>query len=153
MYPTDPNGVVLDPTQDGITHINVYSKAQTQLGQELSHFSYSPFAHPVYGDFYSLEAFWHWLATGRCHDHLRWLSGAVAKMTGSAIPRVHLENFEYEFAVGFNYRIDQYPALRDMLVKSTLPFTHYYVMNGNVVVPTKHQWILAVIERRRLNEQ
>jgi hypothetical protein len=153
MYPINPQGIVLDPEQDGITHINVYSKARTLLGQKLSHFAYSPFIHPVYGDFHSLEAFWHWLSTGRCHDFLRYLSGAVAKTSGGSLPKVPLDTFDVEFAQALNLRIDQDIELQQLLKHSVLPFTHYYVMSDRVLVPSKHQWVLNVVERRRLEEQ
>ena len=38
------------PKDDGVTHINIYSKGQTELGGLLSNFSRTPFVHPKYGE-------------------------------------------------------------------------------------------------------
>lgn len=38
------------PDNDGITHINLYSKSRTVLGRQLSNFAHSPFKHPKYGE-------------------------------------------------------------------------------------------------------
>jgi hypothetical protein len=48
------------PEEDGVTHINIYSKGKTELGRWLTNFSYSPFNHPEYGKFLSMEGFWYW---------------------------------------------------------------------------------------------
>lgn len=46
---------------DGIDHINIYSKARTALGRSLSNFAYSPIDLDTYGRFNSVEAFWYFL--------------------------------------------------------------------------------------------
>lgn len=53
-----------NPDEDGVTHINIYSKGKTELGRWLTNFSYSPFNHPEYGKFLSMEGFWCWVSTG-----------------------------------------------------------------------------------------
>ena len=32
----------IDPSKDGIDHINIYSKGKTELGKYLSNFTYAP---------------------------------------------------------------------------------------------------------------
>lgn len=153
QYPTSNRGILLDPSHDGVFHINVYSKGKTDLGVALSNFSYRPFTHPVYGDFHSIEAFWYWLSTGRIYDHLRYLHGAQAKAAGRSYPRVQVVNFESEIAAAINMSITQHPALVQALKASTLPFTHYYKFDGKVVYAAQHDWIIDVIENRRMQEQ
>ena len=59
---TNMNGLpkILKPENDGIDHINVYSKGKTVLGRALSNFSYSRIRIPFLGTFLSVEAFWYW---------------------------------------------------------------------------------------------
>lgn len=68
-------------TDDGITHINVYSKGKTELGRLLSNFSHTPF----YGNdilFNSVEGWWQWFTTGKEYDYLKYLYGFKAKKRG-----------------------------------------------------------------------
>ena len=46
---------------DGITHINVYSKGATALGRALSNFARIPVMVVPNGRFESVEAYWYWL--------------------------------------------------------------------------------------------
>ena len=46
---------------DGVTHINVYSKGTTALGRALSNFAHIPFMVVPNGRFESIEAYWYWL--------------------------------------------------------------------------------------------
>jgi len=47
--------------EDGVTHINIYSKGRTTLGQMLSNFEDSPFTCED-GNFRSIEDYWYWLS-------------------------------------------------------------------------------------------
>ena len=42
------------PIDEGVTHINIYSKSKLELGKLLSNFAKTPFTHPVYGEFASV---------------------------------------------------------------------------------------------------
>jgi len=46
---------------DGVTHVNIYSKAKTELGRWLSNFAYAPIRITGHGRFASIEAYWYWL--------------------------------------------------------------------------------------------
>jgi hypothetical protein len=52
----------IKPSEDGVTHINVYSRGNTELGRLLSNFAHTPFSHPEFGEFASVEGFWYWLS-------------------------------------------------------------------------------------------
>ena len=135
----------IDPTQDGIDHINVWSKAATPLGKWLSNFYLSPFEHPRYGRFSSMEAFWYWIATGRSHDELRNLWGFSAKAQGSKLERVPMEEGDFQEAIieGLRCKAATYPEMLKLLSVTELPLRHYFVFNGRVVDQTrKHQWQL-----------
>lgn len=142
-----------DPAEDGITHINVYSKAATELGRKLTNFAQTPFEHPRDGFFASVEAYWYWLSLGSCHNELRSLHGMNAKATGKAIREElekngsiePVENFEAKIKKAILCKIEQNHDIRDALKVSTLPLTHYYVWgtppNISVTNPMKFSWI------------
>lgn len=143
-----------DPALDGITHINIYSAGQTTLGQELSHFSRRPIVHPEFGHFDSNEGLWYW--TSRRDDRLRHLSGFQAKQLGRSLPRL-IELPEEEFRaiinLGNETKLNTYPAIKQALIESVLPLTHYYAKayNGVMTVksPADSEWILAFFEKVR----
>jgi len=122
---------------DGVTHINVYSNGKTTLGQLLSNFAHTPFIGGHH-KFESVEGWWYWYCTGKQHDHLKHLYGYMAKKEGKKYKRTHLITPDTLFQV-YCAKIDSNPYLREMLIKSTLPFTHYYAY-GTKIVKTKFEW-------------
>jgi hypothetical protein len=76
-----------DPKQDSVSHINIYSKAATQLGRMLSNFYHAAFEYGKYGYFESVEGFWYYYFTGQKHEHLRTLYGIAAKKGRSSSKR------------------------------------------------------------------
>jgi hypothetical protein len=121
---------IYSPDEDGITHINIYSRSNTQLGRLLSNFAHSPFTHPEYGDFQSMEGYWYWVATGMKNDILRTLHGVVAKRTGQMLKRVpfrHLtKTFDDVIAEGLMLKMLYNPVIANQLKDSVLPLVHYY---------------------------
>ncbi|QPX76938.1 putative N-glycosidase [Serratia phage BUCT660] len=119
--------IILDPNQDGITHINIYSKSRCMLGKFLSHFSRTPFEHPTLGRFESMEALWYFAKTGYQHEELRGLWGYEAKRQGQQYATVHDDNFLKVIHEGNRAKIEAYPRQLEAFKKNKLPFTHYYV--------------------------
>lgn len=116
------------PEDDGVGHINIYSNGRTRLGRWMSNFDHSPFTHPIYGKFASMEAYWYWAATGRIHDQLRPMWGISAKSTGAKLPRVQMDDLEFKQMIleGFLCKTLATPeAMKDM-AGSHLSFAHYY---------------------------
>lgn len=116
----------LDPYEDGISHINIYSRAATKLGKQLTNFAYSPFTHPEFGLFNSVEGFWYWLSTGCKHEKLRSLHGYDAKKFGSKLERVPREDFNERIKEAIKIKIESDPELFFSFIDSNLPFCHYY---------------------------
>jgi hypothetical protein len=118
-------------SDDGVTHINIYSRGQLLIGQQLSNFSYHPFILPEHGNFNSVEGFWYWLT--RRDDRLRHLYGADAKKLGRALPIKHrYENGDYlefqnEIRQALDAKLRTHIDLRREFAKTRLPFVHYYV--------------------------
>lgn len=143
---------VIDPKQDGLGHINCWTKGRTSLGRELSNLSYRPFKHPVHGSFASVEAFWYWLGSGKTANHLRPLFGHSAKSAGSLLKKVEIdqEEFRKEICTAIRCKIEQHADLRQEFVKSELPFLHYFVYGLTAVRPrTNHNWQMEYLEQLR----
>lgn len=117
------------PKFDGITHLNVYTKAKTELGLKLTNFSRNRFWHPLLGWFESTEGLHYFLKTGRQFQELRDLWGYKAKELGVQLSREHMKldyQFDWMFRIGLVAKITQNAPLFEMFIESELPFTHYY---------------------------
>lgn len=142
--------MIYDPKQDGVDHINVYSKGNTSLGKALSNFASIGFTHPEHGRFESVEGFWYWIATGMIHNQLRALTGFSAKQFGKTLERIDHPDFKREIKSALFYKVEQNQKLFDALKQSTLPFTHYYyygsVDNCKVNTVKDVEWIIEYLE-------
>jgi hypothetical protein len=128
------------PWEDGQTHINVYSKGKTDLGQWLSNFAYSPFKHPKYGSFDSIEGFWYWLSTGMQYDKLRTLHGYLAKAQGKKYAIIEHPNFEQCIKTAIRAKLIANPDRLRQIIDNPLPLTHYYVY-GDKAMHAGYEWI------------
>ncbi len=118
-----------NPVEDGLTHINVYSRGRTELGRLLSNFAHTPFSIPECGPFASVEGWWYWR---NCRDdRLRLLSGLPAKILGRELcPIPKAPPSREELKVIYLYKIEANRKVLRLLIESSLPFTHYYVNAG-----------------------
>lgn len=133
----------LNPDMDGVDHINIYSKGKTELGRMLSNFAKTPFVHPVDGQFMSIEGYWYWLSTK--DDNLRHKWGFDAKAYGRQVKGSDWSDdpeFKSKIKQAITIKITQDKDLARQLRESTLPFVHYYVFKGHVVVPKDGEWII-----------
>lgn len=133
---------------DGIDHINVYSKGKTELGRLLSNFAHTPFRIPFMGNFQSVEGFWYWYLTG--NEHLRRLHGFIAKQIGknSNLKFKHKEtNFPKRvLRIAYRAKLKYHPKLKQMLLENNLPLSHYYVYSGKIVEPKRFEWTAKLWE-------
>lgn len=146
------NATTIDPLDDGVTTINVWTKGNTFLGRQLSNLSPVPLHHPEYGRFACLEGYWFWLSTGKEHNILRGLTGFEARKTGKELPQVRYDDFQKEFKEGMYWRLAQNPSLSGLLRRvvgyDQLELKHYYVYGSEpgkqkiVDVTERHQWQL-----------
>ena len=132
-------------SEDGVRHINIYSAGKTKLGRDLSNFSLFPFMHPLHGRFNSVEGYWYWLT--RCDERLRDAYGIDAKKMGRGLPRVfsYKEDLFKSFVrSALTAKIQQNKEILNALIKSDLPFVHYYVMGPEkkIVFPENSDWII-----------
>lgn len=136
---TQPN-----PAMDGYDHINVYSKGRTTLGRWMSNFTRTPFRHPEYGHFVSMEGFWYYVKTGFQHEHLRPLWGASAKTAGRMLPKVEMQEDRFREVIcsGISAKLRANLLAQRRLKECELPFTHYYLYGDRIVMPKDHTWQL-----------
>ena len=156
-YVHTPADLARDDYGDGVSHINVYSRGKTRLGQALTNFAAISFEHPSYGKFASVEGFWYWLATGRRDDRLRTLTGYEAKKVGQELSkngRVQDPHFEQQIKQAVLLKIEQHAKLAEDLKACTLPLAHYYVYGApdkpQVVREGSAQWLIDYIGQIRM---
>ena len=162
----------INPLDDGLTHINVYSRSRSELGRICSNLTYSPFEHPEYGHFDSVEGFWYWLSLGQKFDEFRTLHGFQCKQLGMSIKaalkqqrieRPEVKDFESQIKKAILLKVEQNSKLSHLLKAIDLPLMHYYIY-GNVlegptkyklVFPTQFNWVIEYIEliRQYLNNK
>lgn len=135
--------------EDGVTHLNVYSKARTKLGKFLSNFAHTPLETED-GRFESLEGYWYWLRNR--NEEMRSLHGYEAKRLGKMfawhVPQIGYSEFEAKFKAALTAKLNAYPGALEDLKKCDLPLTHYYVFSG-VVKEAGHLWVIEHLDSLR----
>ena len=129
---------MINPELDGINHINVYSKARTELGRLLSNFARTPFTGGDH-EFQSVEGWWYWFKTGKQYPELKKLSGFAAKKAGKKYKTIKRVTPKVLLPV-YRRKLECNPAIVELLNDNNLPFLHYYVFNGKVYEPVDFAW-------------
>jgi hypothetical protein len=148
--------VLLDPSKDGETHINISLGGATELGRKLPHFAVTPFVHPIYGPFKSMEGFWHYAKCEKSDDLFRTLSPSRSKSHAKTMNTVFREHFIQIINEANYYRIEQTEGLKELMINSWLPFKYYYLFGDHQLpIEPKHaQWLCAGFEEiRRLMKE
>lgn len=150
-----------NPENDGITHINVYSKGKTELGRLLTNFAHTPFTFEPYGTFQSVEAFWYYYLTGCQHESLRHLYGSQAKKAGQSVRDDRIDKTtgltphqKETILEAIRCKLRQNKEVLTLLRESTLPFTHYYAFGTfeagyRIKDLPEYQWIIDELSRLR----
>lgn len=154
IYRCDIIDYVLSENDDGITHINIYSRGQTELGRMLSNFYKFPIK-TLDGDFMSVEGYWYWLSIEDCKEKelLRELYGFTAKKKGREILEYRKSRFDDNFekkiryAIWYKFRRNSHLITKEF---ETLPFEHYYCFGGKIMdVKKTYLWMVECIEKMR----
>lgn len=139
----------IKPENDGIDHINVYSKGKTELGRFLSNFAHASI-NTEDGYFQSIEGYWYWLGTDNPkREGLRILYGYPAKKLGRELRAKdwqETQEFKNKILKAIRIKITKNPEMRDLLINNTFPLTHYYVYEDKIMNVPAAQWILDGIE-------
>lgn len=135
-------------TNDGVDHINIYSRGKTELGRLLTHFAHMPFTHPYFGPFASMEGLWYFIRNGGNDESLRYLSGIRAKNLGRQSNPKWYPEFRQDILAANYQKIIQHDELRELIVASELPFDHYYLFGPNQipVTPRDSKWLVDGFE-------
>lgn len=149
---------MIDPNKDGIDHINIYSKANTQLGRLLSNWAHIPFEHPEDGHFHSVEGYWYWLKLEGHprRDELRALYGFRAKDLGRTLApdRIPLPvKAREKIKQALRLKTSASSELRRLMMHNELPYKHYYVYGGLVREPQSDKWLVEFIAELTLEIQ
>lgn len=144
-------GVILNPSEEGITHINVYSKSNLEIGRMLSNF-YRFEIVTEDGVFQSVEAYWHYLGVNpnnESRDLLKNMYGFEAKNFGQELRkkdgiRIDQDEFQRKISDAIFYK---FVANKYMLLENekfiSLPLEHYYNFDGRIVdVKDKYKWMI-----------
>lgn len=132
---------------DGVDHINIYSKGKTALGMLLSNFAHTPFTGGN-KEFASVEAWWYWYSTGKMHSHLMLLHGFNAKKEGRKYKKV-LKITGSELRKVYDRKLVCNPKINSLLKESKLPFAHYYVYSNKEVIPSEYLWTATLWDEFR----
>ena len=142
----------IKPEEDGITHINCYSKSKTILGRQLSNFELCRFTCED-GQFSSIEGYWYWLGTDHVEkDRLRAVYGWQAKALGKDLkgpdyPKVI--DFQKKIKAAIECKLAAHPSLKANLLASDLPLTHYYMFGTFAKRDERSDWVWEYYERYR----
>jgi hypothetical protein len=140
------------PVNDGIDHINVYSKSKTTIGRQLSNFAATPFTYNGL-NFSSVEAAWYFFKTGQKHHFLRELTGFAAKRDGKRLERIEFPEFNETILECIRCKFRQNKKLLMDFAATSLPLSHYYYWgeedNPKIVRLPQYQWIVDELERIR----
>lgn len=143
----------MNPNEDGVTHINIYSRSLCRLGCFLSHFPRTPFVHPLYGNFESMEGFWYYAKTGFKHELLRGLYGFEAKSFGKKLDIVKRDDFLEIIKEANRVKLKTFPLMELALKNTNLPLTHYYVFGTWEINNKVRQWHPGAVIREAKDSQ
>lgn len=150
---------MVSPANDGVDHINVYTKGNTALGRMLTNLYDRDFSVPGYGHFKSMEGFWYYFLTGEKYPEFKGLRGFEAKKLGKTkindrIDKDGLTDHQKrEILEAIRCKLRQNKDILVELWKSDLPFAHYYYYgtpdNAKVIELPQFNWMLDEFERLR----
>lgn len=150
------------PEEDGITHINIYSKGKTELGRRLSNFYKCEL---IYGSetFASVESWWYWMKMNNINKNssnpffVQEHFDIIKKKAGNDAKNYFKNNYpedaskfnptEEELEKILRIKLDSDPELQKMLYHNVLPLTHYYVWDGKKMDKTPHQELVRLWEK------
>ena len=131
----------LNQLEDGVSHLNLYSNAKTELGRFCSNFTRSPIDTED-GHFESIEGYWGWLSFSEGNprrEEFRTVVGVAAKnLKNELLKNGDLGRLEFHFnqkiqdAIHLKFQKPEAKALlENNLELLKLPLVHYYYYHDN----------------------
>jgi hypothetical protein len=146
---------MIDPTQDGKTHIRIDSKAATFIGKFLAPRTLCELNLPE-GRFLCVSAYWYSLISkedSRLSRVYGWETELLATQLSPLPKKQQLPAAELQAKIkkALDAKIKWSEYWREEFTESTLPFLHYHLdAEGNVVDESrKYRWLLNHLEARR----
>lgn len=136
---------------DGVDHINIWEKANTELGRFLAHGSNNDFNHSQLGRFNNMEALWHYVQSAERDDRIRNMRGRYLKNFSKQLTPMRVSNFK-AIIMDSNYqRIQQYRPMVELMIATDLPFDCYYINNDSKlrIRPVFFKWLILGFEEIR----
>lgn len=144
---------MIDPLEDGVTHVNIYSRGRTALGRFLSNYALTPIDTED-GPFRSIEGYWYWLSAQ--DDRLRRMSGYAAKKLGRQLRAADWREddwFRDKVVRALAAKLLANPEMLLELTRLSLPLDHYYVVSGgHTVRPEQGRWVIDFYEAVRIGQ-
>lgn len=144
-----------EPREDGITHINVFSKSRSKLGRMLSNFARTPITTET-DKFATVESWWYWTKMNNINtscivplftdEQLIEIKDKIGKEAKDYF-RALYKNDSSEFSPTkeqlketYKLKLEQHPEVKELLLKNTLPLAHYYMMFNKKVSADSTLW-------------
>jgi predicted NAD-dependent protein-ADP-ribosyltransferase YbiA (DUF1768 family) len=144
-----------NPLEDGVTHVNVYSKSRCLLGRLLSNFAHTPIEQEGL-KFESIESWWYYTkmkninAGGLFPIFTEEQLNEVSKSVGNSAKQKFRELYK-EDSTSYNptreevleiyiLKAESHEDLNRLLLENKLPFSHYYMMFDKKVNADDYLW-------------
>lgn len=132
--------------QDGVDHINIWTRGATEIGQVLDMDFEMPWVHPRYGRFLSLSSFWYYVTSHDLDRGLMMLPSHVLRKRGSTqnhqATRKTVDNLRALMIDAAYHRIISVPEVAESLRETNLPLDNYVVV-ARSTPPQRHPRGLA----------
>lgn len=144
-----------EPIEDGITHINVFSKSKSKLGRMLSNFARTPITTPT-DKFITVESWWYWMKMKSINEsclvplftdeqiiEIKEKVGKDAKDYFRALYKIDSSEYsptKEQLKLVYQLKLEQHPDIKELLLQNTLPLTHYYMMFDKKVSADSTLW-------------
>lgn len=131
---------MINPDNDGIDHINIYSRGKTQLGKMLSNW-YPANVEISIGSFKTIEGVIFYLSS--FNDFFRNADGYNCKKYGKDFDkgiRLPEDVFRKFIIDSMLDKVNKNDTLKCLLKESNLPLKHYYNYSGKIIEVMNWQW-------------
>jgi hypothetical protein len=146
---------MIDPTQDGKTHINIWAKGATFIGKFLAPRTLCELSMPE-GRFLCVSAYWYSLISkedSRLSHVNGWETELLATQLSPLPKKQQLPATELQAKIkkALDQKLKWSEYWMGEFTESTLPFLQYHLdAEGNVVDESKkYRWLLSHLEARR----
>lgn len=155
------------PENDGVDHINVYSKSRSKLGRMLSNFAHTPFTLEE-NRFESIESWWYWSKMNNINKsvlfpifneeqlyEIKTLIGKEAKDYFRLLYKGDSHEFNpesFELRIAYLRKLEEHPEIKKMLMDNDLPIAHYYMMFDKKISAESYLWTAKLWEEIKLDQ-